>query len=118
MNSRAKGKRGELEAAHLLSEIFGEKFIRGKQYSGSEDSPDVMPANRASDLAMLHWEVKWTETFNLYKAMEQSKTDSGDHLIPLVLHKRNHAEPVVVVRASDLLKMVQLIHNRTVVKVP
>jgi hypothetical protein len=41
MNSRNKGKRGELEAAHMLTHE-GFPARRGQQFSGGTDSPDVV----------------------------------------------------------------------------
>lgn len=41
INSRAKGKRGELQLAHKLTEL-GYPAERGQQRKGGEDSPDVI----------------------------------------------------------------------------
>jgi hypothetical protein len=59
MNSRNKGKRGELEAAKFLaSEGFPAR--RGQQFSGGTDSPDVL----CEALPRIHFEVKRTEKGN------------------------------------------------------
>ena len=41
MNSRAKGKRGELDCRSLLRE-FGYEAHRGQQHQGGAESPDVI----------------------------------------------------------------------------
>ena len=67
VNSRNKGKAGELELAHELTRILGCEARRGQQFSGSPDSPDVM-----TNLPGLHIECKRVERFNLYDALAQS----------------------------------------------
>ena len=42
VNSRNKGKSGELELAHELERLWGVSARRGQQFSGSPDSPDVV----------------------------------------------------------------------------
>jgi len=49
-----------------------------------------------------HPEVKFVEKLNIEKAMEQAVNDCGDR-IPYVFHKRNRHEPLITVRAKDLL---------------
>jgi hypothetical protein len=64
MNSRAKGKRAELEAALLLTQM-GLKSRRSAQYCGSNGDADlVLDAN-------LHVEVKFQEQMHPYRWMEQ-----------------------------------------------
>jgi len=96
MNSNQKGKRGEREVAKLL-QSYGYEARRGRQFSGSPGSPDVV-----SDFPH-HIEVKRTESLSLYSAMEQARNDSGDKK-PIVFHKRNGKEWLVVMYADDYLK--------------
>ena len=42
MNSRRKGKRGELCVAHFLKENFGLNARRGQQYCGANGDADVV----------------------------------------------------------------------------
>lgn len=70
MNSKRKGKRGELEcAAWLRSHGFDAR--RGQQFHGGPDSPDVV------GLPGFHVEVKRTERPNLRDAVAQAEGDSG-----------------------------------------
>lgn len=100
MNSRDKGKRGELELAHWLAER-GHDARRGQQFSGGDDSPDVV----CPSLAHIHIECKRTEAGNPYVWLAQAIRDAGPTKIPVVFHRRNDAEWVVVLRASDALPL-------------
>lgn len=101
MNSRQKGARGEREFAQYLRDR-GYEARRGQQFSGSPDSPDVV----CHDLPF-HLEVKRVERFNAYSAMEQAATDCGPEQTPMVVHKRNRKEWLVVLRADDFFDLIQ-----------
>ena len=104
MNSRSKGKRGELEfakylVAHFLDQTVDGETVearRGCQYSGraisGEDSPDVI-----TNLPC-HFEVKRTERLRLYDSLEQAVRDGGDKAV--VAHKANH-KPWVAIMPMD-----------------
>lgn len=93
--SRRKGAVGEREFAAWLREKFGAIAIRGCQFKGGVDSPDV-----EHDIEGIHFEVKRTETLSLYKAMEQAIADCGEN-IPVVAHRRNRRGWLLVMRADD-----------------
>lgn len=107
-NSRSKGKRGELEWRDRLRER-GHTARRGQQFQGGTDSPDVV----SSLDHVVHWEVKRTEALLLYPAMRQAIADAKAHQVPVVVHRRNGEEWVAVLRASDLL---DLLESRTLTK--
>lgn len=96
--SRDKGKRGECEVARLLR-AHGFDGHRGQQFHGGKDSPDV------TGLPGAHIEVKRTERFSLYEALEQSEGDSGPDEIPLVFHRRNEKRWTVVLDADEFLRI-------------
>lgn len=78
IQSRAKGKRIEREAAAFLREIGFPSARRGQQHRGGKDSPDVI----CDELAGVHLEVKGDERINfetaaMRKAVEQAHRDSG-----------------------------------------
>ena len=97
VNSRSKGKRGELEWAKYLREQLGLNARRGQQFSGSPDSPDVV-----GGFINTHCEVKRVERLNVDNAMEQAVSDCGN-ATPYVAHRKNRAEWLITVRAIDLL---------------
>lgn len=63
INSREKGKKGELELSRALKE-HGYDTRRGQQYCGSNGDADVI------GLPYLHIECKRVEKLNLRAAME------------------------------------------------
>ena len=76
--SRRKGKRGELEAAAQIRRLFRTEARRGRQYQGTDESPDVL-----TDIPDVHFEVKRMETFRLYEAVEQAVAACVRQLKPL-----------------------------------
>lgn len=96
--SKEKGKRGERDVAKILCEN-GIEARRGVQYKGGTDSPDVI------GMKGVHIEVKYTESFRLWDAMEQSQKDSGEGEIPVVIHKKNRKPWVVVLGLEDFIKL-------------
>ncbi len=104
INSRDKGGRGERELAAKLSEIFSLKCRRGQQFRGGPDSPDVV------GVPGLHFECKRTERFNLYAAVDQAAADCGEN-IPVVAHRRNKREWVVVLKMDDLMAAAKLLNT-------
>ena len=99
INSKMKGKRGELEVAEFLRH-FGYTARRGQQFSGSSDSPDVVHS-----IEGLHIEVKFTESFNAYKAMEQAEDDCGKEDIPVVFYRKKRKRWMVLINAEDFMKL-------------
>lgn len=99
--SRTKGKVGEREVAELMRS-HGFPARRGVQYQGGPDSPDVV------GLDGFHNEVKRTEAFRLYPALEQAKTDRKSGDIPVVWHRANGRPWVVVLDAEDFLTLVRV----------
>lgn len=96
MNSRQKGKRGELELAKILRD-FGFDARRGQQFRGGQDSPDVV------GIPGHHIECKRVEKLNVYEAMEQSERDAGDD-VPVVMWRRNGKRWLVIQYLDDYLK--------------
>ncbi len=99
MNSRAKGARGEREAAAAWATVMGCRARRGQQFSGGSDSPDVV-----SDLENIHLEVKRVERGNPYWWVEQAERDCGGK-IPLVLHRKDRKDWLVILRLADVPRL-------------
>lgn len=121
VNSRDKGARGERQWRDEIR-AAGWKAERGQQRSGSPDSPDVK-----HDMPFpFHFEVKRTERFQLYDALEQAAGDchnkfgeqrenlgyglaavSPARQVPTVAHKRNGKRWVVCMYADDFFDLVR-----------
>ena len=78
-NSRAKGKRGELDAAKALNAALGTNARRSQQYNGigKGDIVDAIPG--------VHIEVKRYKTFGWWKHVRQAREDAEPGDIPVVM---------------------------------
>ena len=94
MNSRTKGKGGELEFARIMRN-YGFDCHRGQQYCGANGDPDV------TGLPGIHPEVKRNERLNIYDAIDQARRDARPNLLPVVFHRKNHCDWLVTMRLSD-----------------
>lgn len=106
INSRSKGKRGELELARKLREHGYDGARRSQQFSGKDGTADCV------GLPGVHVEVKRVEKLNLYDAMAQSKRDSiadsekqGQVMLPAVFHRKNNCEWLVTMALDDWIKI-------------
>lgn len=100
MNSRNKGKRGELEAAHILKE-YGYDARRSQQYAGINSDADVV------GLPGIHLEIKRVEKLNIDTALEQSVRDARGEEIPVVMHRRNRTEWKITMQLIDWMELYQ-----------
>ena len=82
VNSRRKGKEGELEFARECREA-GYEVRRSQQYCGAAGDADVV------GLPGLHVEVKRVNKLNIDKAMEQARGDASDGQMPVVAHRKD-----------------------------
>ena len=100
MNSRTKGKRGELEVAHLLKE-YGYNARRGQQFSGINGDADVV------GLPGIHLEVKRVEKLNIENAVDQSIRDAREHEKAAVLHRKNRRKWLVTMPFDEWIDLYQ-----------
>ena len=99
MNSKQKGKRGELEWASYCRQQ-GYDCRRTAQYCGNTgDASDVV------GLPGIHQEVKRVEHLNIYEAIEQAERDKKDFEIPIVAHRKNRFQWLVTMIAEDWFKI-------------
>ena len=98
INSRDKGKRGELEIAHIMQD-YGFDARRGQQFSGIQGDADVV------GVPHLHLEIKRVQALNLDKAMEQSRRDAREGEIPTVVHRKNRQEWRITLSLEDFMPM-------------
>lgn len=100
MNSRDKGKRGELEVAHILKE-YGYDARRSQQYAGINNDADVV------GLPGVHLEIKRVEKLNIENAIAQSIRDAKEGEIPVVMHRKNRANWLVTMTFDEWIKLYQ-----------
>lgn len=104
MNSRNKGKRGELEIAHKLQK-YGYDARRSQQYAGINNDADVV------GLPGVHLEVKRVEKLNIDNAMEQSIRDKREGEKPVVMHRRNNKQWLVTMLFDDWMELYKAWEN-------
>jgi len=98
INSKDKGARGERELANKLKE-YGFDCRRGQQYCGANGDADVV------GLDGVHIEVKRTERLSLYDALAQAKHDARGGEMPVVMHRKNNCEWVVIQPLEDWIEL-------------
>ena len=92
INSKKKGKSGELEVMHLLKERGYNNVRRTAQYCGNNGEEDV---GDLTGLDYMHIEVKRVQNLNLYNAYLQAKRDSKNNNRHLVFHRKNNQKWLV-----------------------
>lgn len=97
INSRQKGKAGELEAVHFLNEM-GFDTHRTAQHCGMTGTADI------EGIEGLHIEVKRNEHLNVENALQQAERDTIGGL-PIVLHRKNREEWKVTLRADKFFEL-------------
>lgn len=96
INSRTKGKRGELELAAKLREMGFTRARRGQQFKGTADSPDI-----AGAVSGLHIECKRVEGVRIHDWFEQALRESGADL-PVVMHRKNKTPWLVTLQLEHV----------------
>ena len=101
INSKKKGSRGERELANIFKNDYGLNARRGQQFSGGEDSPDVI----CEEMADTNIEVKRSQTLNIEKAMQQSTKDANGKKIPIVAHRKNGEKWKITMWLDDYMEL-------------
>lgn len=103
-NGRQKGKKGELELAHVLRD-YGYDTRRGQQYCGANGDADVV------GLPGVHIECKRVERLNLADAVAQAQRDAKPGEIPVVMHRRNRGQWLVTMTLVDWMELYKEAQN-------
>jgi len=106
VNSRAKGKRGELEAVSALKEHWPCPDVRrAQQFCGTEGHADLSNTPDGT-----HVEVKRYAKIAAVKWLEQAERDVQGPEVPIVLMRPNRdPEWVVMFRLKDTEKFIEAI---------
>ena len=106
MNSKRKGKAGELEWCKFCREHGFEAVRRTAQFCGNTGE-----AADCVGLYGIHQEVKRVEKLNIHEAMAQAERDAeaeGKGNMPIVAHRKNNTKWLVTMRAEDWFKLYSL----------
>lgn len=112
LNSRRKGKVGELEAAQFLRETFGWTTRRAQQHAGTQDTADL----RVEQTPQLWWEVKRHERLNVPKTMKIALAQAGRRTA-ILMHRPSRSEWLLTIRVVDLPVLVHAFETAQVVPV-
>lgn len=109
INSKQKGKRGELELVHEFRK-YGYETARSVQYNGkAEDGqPDVV------GLEGIHVECKFTNALRLYDAIKQAKRDSettNREELPVVFHRKSREDWVAIMPLDTFFTLYKSYEN-------
>lgn len=102
MNSKQKGKRGELYVVREFKKA-GYECNRTAQFKGNTGRADDIEG-----IDYIHAEVKFVEKLNINVAMDQAVRDSQASerdAMPTVFHKKNYGDLLVTMRFEDWLKL-------------
>lgn len=108
INSKHKGKYGELEWVEWLKSHGFTEARRGRQFKGTPDSPDVV-----GGIPGTHCEVKRVERLNIKAAMKKAVNDAGEEQIPYVAHRVNRGAWMVTVLAEDMQRFARKVESES-----
>lgn len=99
INSRRKGKTGELEAAETLRLLFGWTTRRTQQFAANADadSADL----RVEQTPQLFWEVKRVQRLNVPKTIRTAAAQCGRR-VPVLMHRPDRSDWLLTIRLADL----------------
>ena len=100
INSKAKGKRGELELCQELKK-YGYDCRRTVQYNGKADEGDA----DVIGLKGIRAEVKRVEKLNIYDAIAQAKRDAKNDDKPAVFHRKNRCNWLVTMELDKFMEI-------------
>lgn len=108
INSRQKGKRGELEAAAEWNRLVPNAHARrSQQHSGTESASDLISPGTPH----LWMEVKRVERgLNLHAVMDKSREQCGE-LCPVVLHRQNDKEWLVTFPLEQIARFIKQVQG-------
>lgn len=108
INSRTKGKNGELELCHALKEMFGWTARRSQQHCGDAGDADVVIVGM--DRAFP--EVKRVERLNVVQAMEKAMEQSQGKT-PLLFHRTNRSKTgwLLTIRLQHLMDLLDMVDS-------
>ena len=100
INSRRKGKVGELEARDHWNRLLPKAHARrSQQHSGTESASDLISPGTPN----LWLEVKRVERLNLDAVLTTSREQCGA-LVPVILHRKNGGEWMVSFPLEDIAR--------------
>jgi Holliday junction resolvase len=107
MNANQKGKRFEREVAKLLNKKFNTNVRRTPMSGGMSIKGDIIDINPDSVLYDYHFECKNQEKLNIWKALEQARSDRPMGKTPLVVFTKNFESNYVAIELDDFMNILK-----------
>lgn len=109
LNSRRKGRSGELELCRLLAPYWPAACPNLDQFGSLK--ADVL------NVPGIHWQAKRQEKLNVWTALDQTITEAGAHDVPVLAFRRNWTRSDLPSRscwfgALDLAELLPLLKLR------
>lgn len=104
MKSRRKGCNAERAVAEILRALDFPAARRGRQYSGSPESPDVVGIDGA------HLEIKHRQAGNVAKWLDECADDAGPELVPMLVHRSDRTTWKLTLYLGDIWRLYELLH--------
>lgn len=100
INSKAKGKRGELFVVNKFKDYGYNNAHRTNQFKGNTGK-----AQDIEGIDYLHCEVKFVERLNIEQAMEQAIRDNKGSVYPTIFHKKNNGKLMVTMLFDNWIEL-------------
>lgn len=110
INSCQKGKREERAARDAWREAGFKDARRGRQYSGSPDSPDIQVIDS------LHVECKGCQNTDIYSWLAQADEDANKGIVrtgsivkklPVVMHRKKRKPWVIILTFKNFILLLR-----------
>ena len=109
-SAKAKGRNLQKWVVQKLIETFDIHPEDIKSCSMGAGGEDVVMARAAREKFPFSVECKNVEKLNVWDAYEQAKANCNNYE-PIVIMKKNHKKPLVVLDAEHFIEMVQRLHD-------
>lgn len=108
MNSRAKGKRGELQLCEALRSLGFADARRSQQFCGRTGAADLTD----NAIPGFHVECKSVASIGALRFAEQAERDAKEGVVPLVCMKANRSSWYTMLRLEDFANLYRMAHAR------
>lgn len=100
INSRAKGKRAELQLCRILSATWPEAGRNLDQFGDRKMDVINTPG--------VHWQCKHVEKLNIWAALHQATSEAASTDVPVVAFKRNYSGWYAALELEELIALLRL----------
>ena len=107
LNANQKGKRFERDVAKMINKKFETNVRRTPMSGGMEIKGDIICIDDNSIISEFSIECKNQEKLNIWKALDQSRTDAPRGKLPIVVFTKNHELDYCALEFEDFMNIVK-----------